>query len=328
MKRSGNPWLLLFVVVAWMVPLEATPAAAQALAPQVLALYPPETGELVFVDLQSARRSPHYAQLKAQVLPDRYRELESWAKQLGVDFEKNVDRLSWAFINAGDPARADFVGVAEGAYYLDDIQKVAAASQLRVYAFRGASVYFLGENEMGKEFVFAFPDNARVVFGYRGPVEAMLERAAQGGSSLLDNAEMRGLVDEVNRRAAIWLVLDGAFTQLGVRQFLGEAANVPGAETLAERVRNATLRLQLARGLDTTVAARCASLTDALWFSAFLEGAIYLQRQRLNDSNPALARVLSESRLARSGDQISLALSIPEGDMPALLQARSFTLSF
>jgi hypothetical protein len=47
----------------------APPAGAQELAPQVLALYPPQAGELVFVDLQSARRSPHYARLKAQVLP-------------------------------------------------------------------------------------------------------------------------------------------------------------------------------------------------------------------------------------------------------------------
>lgn len=327
MGQTAKCLLILSLCLGGLV-ASAWPAVAQALASPVLALYPPDTGELVFVDLQSARRSPHYGRLKAQVLPERYRELERWAKQLGVDFDKNVDRLSWAFISTGDPARADFVGVAEGAYYLDEIQKVAAASKLRLSAYRGASVYFLGENEMGKEFVFAFPDNARLVFGYRGPVEAMLTRAAEGGTSLLDNARMRVLVEEVNRRSSIWLVLDGQFTQLGVRQFLGEASQVPGAETLAERVETATLRLQLDRGLDTTLAARCVSVTDALWFSAFLEGALFVQRQRLNESNPTLARVLSEARLQRSGDQLSLALSIPEGDMPALLQAKTFTLAF
>lgn len=306
----------------------ALPAGAQELASQVLALYPPQTGELVFVDLQSARRSPHYARLKAQVLPERYHDLERWSAQLGVDFERNVDRVSWAFISRGDAASSDFVGVAEGAFYLDEIQQTAAASQLRTLAYRGASVYWLGENEAGREFVFAFPDNARLVFGFREAVQEMLDRAAQGGPSLLDNAQMRGLVDQVNRRASIWIVLDGEFTQLGVRQFLGQAAEVPGAETLAQRVQTASLRMELNRGLDTTLAARCASATDALWFSTFLEGALYFQRQRLNESNPALARILGDARLQRAGDEISLAVAISESDMPALLQARSFTLSF
>lgn len=306
----------------------ALPLRAQELASQVLALYPPQAGELVFVDLQSARRSPHYARLKAQVLPERYHELERWSTQLGVDFERNVDRISWAFISRGDPASSDFLGVAEGAFYLDDIQKIAAASELRTLAYRGASVYWLGENEAGREFVFAFPDNARLVFGFREVVEEMLDRAAQGGPSLLDNAQMRGLIEQVNRRASIWMVLDGEFTQLGVRQFLGEAASVPGAETLSQRVQTASLRMELSRGLDTTLAARCATATDALWFSTFLEGALYFQRQRLNESNPTLARILADARFQRSGDEISLALAISESDMPALLQARSFTLSF
>lgn len=328
MRRSGMRFLKHLAGVGALLALAVLPSAGQALSPQVMALYPREAGELAFVDLQAARRSPHYAQLKTQVLPDRYHELEDWARQLGIDFDKNVDRLSWVFVNTGDPVNSDFVGIAEGAYYLDDIRKVAAASKLRLWAHRSASVYSLGQNEQGQEFVFAFPDNARLVFGYRALVEAVLERAADGGPSLLDNPVMRSLVDEVNRRAAVWLVLDPAYTQLGVKQFLGEAANTPGAETLAQRVQSATLRLQLDRGLTAIVGARCASVTDTLWLSSFLDMALFFQRQRLNESHPALARVLSEARIERSGDRLTLTLAIPEGDMLALLQSRAFTLSF
>ena len=328
MRGSGTRFLKQLAGAGALLALAVLPSAGQALSPQVLALYPPDAGELAFVDLQAARRSPHYAQLKTQVLPDRYHELEEWARQLGIDFDKNVDRLSWVFVNSGDPANSDFVGVAEGAYYLDDIRKVAATSKLRVWAHRGATVYSLGENERGHEFVFAFPDNARLVFGFRPLVEGILERAAGGGPSLLDNPVMRGLVDDVNRRAAVWLVLDPAYTQLGVKQFLGDAANAPGAETLAQRVQSATLRLQLDRGLTAVVGARCASVTDTLWLSSFLEMGLFFQRQRLNESNPALARVLSEARIERSGDLLTLTLAIPEGDMLALLQSRAFSLSF
>lgn len=304
------------------------PALAQELPSQVLALYPRDAGELTFVDLQSARRSPHYARLKAQVLPDRFRELEAWAQKVGIDFDRNVDQISWAFISTGDAANSDFVGVAEGAFYLDEIAKITAKSKMTAADYNGATVYNLGKNDAGREFLFAFPDNARLIFGFREPVEGMLDRARQGGPSLLDNDQMRSLIDQVNRRASIWLALDGEFTELGVRQFLGQATEVPGAEALAQRVRNATLRIELNRGLATNLGAQCASSTDAVWFGAFLEAAIYMQRQRLNESNPALARVLADAKLTRTGDQLAFNLDIAESDMPALLQARSFTLSF
>ena len=328
MQGSGTRMLKQLAGVLALAALAILPAAAQALSPQVMALYPPQAGELAFVDLQAARRSPHYEELKSQVLPANFRDLEEWARSLGVDFDKNVDRLSWVYINTGDPANSDFTGIAEGAYYLDEIRKVAAESKLRSWSHRGATVYSLGENKRGIEFVFAFPDNARLVFGFRPLVEGILERAAAGGPSLLDNAVMRGLVDEVNRRAPVWLVLDPAYTQLGIRQFLGDAADAPGAETLAQRIVSATLRLQLDRGLTATVGARCASATDTLWLASFLDTGLFFQRQRLNDSNPTLARVLSDARIERTADRLTLTLAIPEADLLTLLQSRAFITNF
>lgn len=328
--RSGRQrfglTLVVGVILAGTVVL--APAGAQSLAQPVLGLYPPETGEVVFVDLQATRRSPYYAQLKEQVLPERFRDLAGLAARLGVDFDRNVDQLSWAYVKTESLAHADLMGVAEGTYFLDEIQRAAAAHQLRMTMYRGTPVFVVGKNDRGQEFVFAFRDNATCLFGFRRPVEAMLDRAADGGPSLLNNAEMRGLVEEVNQRAAIWLVLNGEFTQLGVRQFLGRAARVPGVEGLAERVRSASVRLELARGLESTIAARCATATDALWFSAFLQGALFLQRQQLNDSNPTLARILADAELRRENDRLSLALSIPERDLITLIQSNSLTFRF
>ncbi|MFQ5777807.1 MAG: hypothetical protein ACE5IP_07350 [Terriglobia bacterium] len=330
MARSERQRFGLALVVGGMLAGAAifAPAGAQSLAQPVLRLYPAEAGEVVFVDLQATRRSPYYAQLKEQVLPERVRDLAGFAARLGVDFDRNVDQLSWAFVKNESVAGADLMGVAEGTYFLEDVQRAAAAHQLGMTMYRGTPVYVVGKNERGKEFVFAFRDNATCLFGFRRPVVAMLDRAADGGPSLLNNAEMRALVEEVNQRAAIWLVLNGEFTQLGVRQFLGRAARVPGAEGLAGRVRSASVRIELTRGLESTVAARCATATDALWFSAFLQGALFLQRQQLNDSNPTLARVLADAELQRENDRLSLALSIPERDLITLIQSNSLTLRF
>lgn len=327
--------LLLGAAVAALAP---APAQAQALSQSVMALYPPETGEVVFVDLQVARRSPHFNRLKEQVLPERFRDLERLSASMGVDFNRNVDRISYAFVSTtGDPKDADFVGVAEGAFELREAQRLAAAQKL-VSSDKGpVAVYVLGRNDRGNEFVFAFRDNATLLFGFRNQVEGMLERAGgpdsvgtggAGGRSLMDNAEMRDLINSVNRAAPIWMALNGEFTQLAVRQFLGEEASLPGVESMTERVRNATIRITLGQGLNSTMSTRCASATDALWFSGLLQTALYFQRQRLNSENPTLAKVIGDAKLERTGERISLAVSIPEDDLATLVNSNSFTVRF
>ena len=322
-------WMFFAVLGGLAAALAPPVARAQALSTPVLALYPPQAGEVVFVDLQVARRSPHFARLKDQLLPKRFQDLEQLAAHLGVDFDRNVDRVSYALVGAaGDTELAELVGVVEGSFDLPETQRAAARSKLGTRAYRGAQMFSLGKNEHGVEFVFAFRDNANCLFGSRAQVEDMLDRAVKGGQSLLDNAEMRGLIDEVNRSTPIWMVLNGQFTKLGVLQFLGEGATLPGVDTMAERVRNATVRITLNRSLDSAVAARCASSADATWFSALLQTAIYFQRQRLSTSNPTMARVLTDAQVDRAEDRVSLAVSIPESDLATLLETRTFTLHF
>ncbi|HXE74716.1 MAG TPA: hypothetical protein VNN18_03630 [Candidatus Xenobia bacterium] len=318
--------LLAFLALGAWAP---SMARAQALSAPVLALYPPQAGEVVFVDLQTARRSPHFARLKEQLLPQRFRDLERVSAALGVDFDRNVDRLSYAVLGVdGGTEQIEMMGVVEGSYDLRETQRAAARSKLGTRAYRGAQMFSLGTNERGVEFVFAFRDNATCLFGSSAQVEAMLDRAAKGGANLLDDPEMRALINEVNRSAPIWLVLNGQFTKLGVLQFLGEGASLPGAETLAERVRNAAVRITLERSLDSTVTARCATSADAAWFSTLLEAAVYFQRQRVNASNPTLARVLNDARVGRDDDRVSFVVSIPESDLATLLETRTFTLHF
>ncbi len=328
-SRRTIGWISIAVLGCALSALAPSPAQAQALSSTVLALYPPEAGEVIFVDLQTARRSPHFAQLKDQLLPKRFQDLEQLAAHLGVDFGRNVDRVSYAVIGVdGDTERIEMVGVAEGVYNLAETQRAAARSKLGTRAYRDAQMFSLGKNERGVEFVFAFRDNATCLFGSRAQVDDMLDRAAKGGRSLLDNPEVRSLIAEVNNSTPIWMVLNGQFTKLGVLQFLGEGATLPGVETMAERVRNATVRITLNRSLDSTVTARCASAADATWFSTLLQTAVYFQQQRVSASNPTMARVLDAARVGRAEDRVSMAVSIPESDLATLLETRTFTLHF
>jgi hypothetical protein len=306
----------------------APPVAAQALPPQVLALYPQETGELVFVDLRALRGSRHYPQIKGQVLPERFRALEQYAAILGIEFDREVNQLSWAFFGTPEGQAAEFAGVAEGQFSFDEVTNKARTAGLTVTRWEGRPVVGLGKNAQGKEFIFAFADQSTAVFGFRPMVEAMLERHARGGTSLANNTTLRGLVDEVNGRASLWLVTDQRYTVFALNQLLPEARQVPGFDTLASRLQSAALRFELRDGLRGQGAVRCQTSADALLLSTLLNAALVYQTWRLNESNPDLARVLRDLNVNQSEQRLELALAIRDPDFATLLAKNSFTLNF
>lgn len=303
------------------------PAAGQALPPQVLALYPQQTGEVVFADLRGLRASKHYAQIKAQVLPERFRQLEQFGVILGIDFESEVNQLSWGFVGAPEGG-VSFVGVAEGSFPPAEIESKARASKLPLSRFQGAPVVVMGVNAQGKSFVFAFPDRTTAVFGYRETVEEMLTRRAQGGASLADNAALRSVVEEVNGKAPLWVALDNPYTVLAVKQMLPEAAKLPGFDTLAGRLRNSSLRFELKDGLKGTAAVRCETGADSLLLSTILQGALTYQGYQLGEKNPELARAVKEVTLDRQEERLNVGMTIRDADLVTLLRKNTLTLSF
>ena len=206
--------LLSLITICW----NALPVQAESLLPRVLALYPQEAGELVFVDLRQARGSTYFAQLEAQVLPQSFRDLEQVARTLGVDFSRNVDRLSWAYVDTtGNISQSALMGVAEGSFDPVAVSKIIRERKLPVSRYAGVRLFSAGNTESGREFVFAFTQTSECVFGFREDVQAMLTRAAEAGTNVMNNDKMRQLVDEVNYNSPIWAVMNGHFAQLGVR---------------------------------------------------------------------------------------------------------------
>jgi hypothetical protein len=317
---------LLAVALTGLALAGAAPAAAQALPSQVQALYPPDTGEVVFADLRAMRGSRHYAQIKAQVLPAHFRQLETFGTLLGIDFERSVHQLSWAFV--GPDGSASFGGVAEGDFSLAAIETQAKRQKLAVERINGHLAVVLGKSQEGTEFLFAFPDRTLALFGYRRVVEGMLERRAQGGLSLLENAALRGVVEEVNGKAAVWMALDNPYTVLAIRQMLPEAARLPGFDTLVGRMQSTSMRIELRDGLRGMAAVRCQSSADAVLLSTIVQAALTYHAYQLNEKNPELARVIREASVDRTDDRFQLSLNVPDRDLLTLLQKNSLTLTF
>lgn len=320
-------FLILFALAVATGGLPA-PAAAQALPNQIQALYPQNAGEVVFVDLRVLRGSPHYAHIKAQALPERFRQLEVWTRLLGVDFENEVRQLSWAFLSAAEGKPPGFVGVAEGAFTLAEVERHARKLKLSLTRYADHPVIVLGANTQGQDFVFAFADSGTAIFGFREEAQAMLDRRAQGGPSVLNNQPVRDLIAQVNGKAPLWVALDSEFATLAVKQMLPEATRIPGFETLTGRVQTASLRFELGPGLRSLVAVRCQTSADALFLSTLMQLGLSYQTSKLGESNPDLARVLGDLQVNRLDDRLDLTLAIREPDLVTLLQKNSFALKF
>jgi len=319
-KLLGVSGLMLVSMVG-----AALPAAGQSLPPQVQALYPPDAGEIVFVDVRALSSSPHYAQLKEQILPEKFQQLAQWTQILGIEMEREVHQLSWAFLTA-DGSRADgFIGAAEGNFTLAEAERAARRNGLKIYRHGPHPVISLGSNTQGQEFVFAFADSTLAVFGFRNEALGMLDRRTQTGNP---GTALVSVIREVNGKAPVWIALDNKFAALAVKQFLPEASRVPGFETLASRVQTAALRFDMKRGLDSSISVRCANAQDSVWLTTLVQLAVSYQALRINDTQPELTRVLNEVKLNTAGDRVDVALNIGESDLAALLKKNTFALKF
>src|ERR1700693_2324508 len=71
---------------------------AGALGSDILSLFPKDSGELAYADLREARQFPWFPQLKEQMLPPKFRELETFLSAAGVDPNTQVTELAWAMV--------------------------------------------------------------------------------------------------------------------------------------------------------------------------------------------------------------------------------------
>jgi hypothetical protein len=303
-------------------------AAAQSLQNQVLGLFPAQTGEITFLDVKSLRGSPHYAQLKEQVLPERFRSLVAWTQYIGIDFDTEVNQLSWAFLPPDAQGNVGLVGIAEGAFTLSELENEIKKRKLNFSRHLGHLVLTLGKNDAGQEFLFAFVDGATAVYGFREPVIEVLDRRAQNAQGLLGNRVMVDLVGQVNGKSPVWIVMDRRFTLLGVKQMLPNAETLPGFETVTSTLVSSILRFDLSNGMKSEGSVRCGSTADAAIVSTLMQAGLAYQTWRIKEANPELARVLGTMNVNSESQNVQLALSINNDDFLTLLSKNSFALKF
>src|SRR3970040_378696 len=101
--------------------IAATSSAFASASPSILGLYPKDVGEFAYADLKALRSFLFFAELKRQLLPQRFQLFEDFLASAGIRPEFDLDELTWAAVPPGPDRGEQILGVAVGRFAPDSV---------------------------------------------------------------------------------------------------------------------------------------------------------------------------------------------------------------
>jgi len=136
MKRT----LLLAIIVVTLV---AVPGWGAALGTAAGSVIPSQVQQIITVDYRQLAASPTALALKAKVLPDNLKDLETALRGVGVDPDKDVDSLSFASFRTEDKG-VRIIGIAQGQFTRAKIIKGMRAKKIKPSKYHTSFLYPMG----------------------------------------------------------------------------------------------------------------------------------------------------------------------------------------
>src|SRR5579864_614346 len=333
--RSGKfIWIAALIAI-----LSALPRAARAgsLGPDILGMFPKESGELAYADLKEARQFPWFNQLKEQMLPAKFREFETFLSSAGIDPNTQVTELAWALVpskstadtTAGGsvPTTDQIVGVALGQFNPSSAEAYFTSKKLPIVKVRTYSLFAFGGGSGPNDLFFFFIDSNTAAFGQRQQLEKMIGIRYGEGQGLFANTDFSSLVNSANGSGTVWAVLNPAYTRLAMQQLVPEASQFPAAAQLTSKLKAMTISIKGSSGVDATFEAVCGSTDDANTFAALLQAGLMYRKYQVGNSNPELGALLDSAQVSPAGDRLDVKLSLTNDQMQSLIKRNTFVVA-
>ena len=323
--------VLIALVCAW-----PGTSRAGSVGPDLLGLFPRDSGEVAYADLKTARQFPWFTQLKQQMLPAKFREFETFLTSAGVDPNTQVTELVWAVVpgklttdpKAGSMATAeDIVGIALGQFQPSSAEAYFAAKKLPVVKIRTFSLFAFGGGSGPNDLFFFFIDSNTAAFGQRQELEKLIGLRYGEGEGLYRNTDMSALVNQANGSGTVWAVLNPAYTRLAMQQLVPETSQFPAAAQLASKLKAMTISVKGGSGIDAKFEAVCGSAEDANTFAALLQAGLMYKKYQVGNTNPDLGQMLDNTQITPAGDRLYLKLSLTDDQMLSLIRKNTFAVT-
>jgi len=308
MKRT------VFLIVILVV-LAAVPGWGAALGTAAGTVIPSDVQQIITVDYRQLAQSPTALALKAKVLPDNLRNLESALRGVGVDPDKDVDSLTFASFRSKDQGLR-VVGIAQGQFSRAKIIKKMRAQKIKPTKYHTSFLY-----PMGSGMQVTFLDSFSMLFGDEGAVHAALDARDGSSQSLGANSQMSDLVSSATG-GAVWSVLDAAGTQNMMRSTLGDAARLADYETVKKRLLGSFYTMDFTHGVKFDLNVLTSdSMTAATMSSLLRAGVLFKKMNATGAEKMALENVTVDN----DTDHLLVHFTADDDKFQSLLQSPMFT---
>jgi hypothetical protein len=272
MKKLCFAILLLSVTVGYAMPI----------ASSARSMVPSEVQQLIGVDYRALKDSPTAMALKAQVLPDNLKELESALKGIGIDSEHDLDQLNFASFRT-EKKGIETIGVAAGSFSAKAVLKKLKLKKITATKYGTTNIY-----PMDNGLVMTFTDDNTLVFGTPDSLHSALDARDGKRASLDSNSVMTDQMSAVDG-APVWSILDQKGTQAMMFSALGDASKVADYDTLKKRILASSYTMNFSSGVNFDLSVATAdSMTAATLSSIVKAGMLYKKMSASPDEKTAL----------------------------------------
>ena len=328
-----------FICIAALIAIFSAPprtARAGSLGPDILSMFPKDSGELAYADLKEARQFPWFNQLKEQMLPPKFRDFEQFLSSAGIDPNSQVTELAWAMVpnkstadtgGGSVPSTDQIIGVALGQFQPSSAEAYFTSKKLPIVKVRTFSLFAFGGGSGPNDLFFFFIDSNTAAFGQRQQLEKMIGVRFGEGEGLYANTDFSSLVNSANGSGTVWAVLNPGYTRLAMQQLVPEASQFPAAAQLASKLKAMTISIKGGSGVDAKFEAVCGSTDDANTFAALVQAGLMYRKYQVGNSNPDLGALLDSAQVAPAGDRLDVKLSLSDDQMQSLIKRNTFAVA-
>jgi hypothetical protein len=278
-----------------------TLASSREVGPAELKYVPADAAIVAYANVREVMASEFRQQLK-QLVPEHDKHgQDEFQRETGINVEDDIDSVV-ACLSPRDEAPAGFV-MLRGRFDAARLEAKAREHKgVQVETFQGVRLLRFSHvgGDHGKTVALAFVEPGLLMFGE----EPALKRAlAKSVASVTDNAEMMGMIAEIEGNANLWAV--------GKVEALAKNAKLP--EQIAAQIPSVTYFQASTRvngGLSGTLRAEARDDEAAKNLREVVQGFIALAKLQAS-SKPEMQSLFQSLQLSGSGKTVALSFEVP-----------------
>jgi hypothetical protein len=294
--------------------LTGTIAFAAPLNSNARAVIPASTQQIICVDYRAMHNSPTAMQLKARVLPEALKDVESSLREMGIDPDKDVDELTFVSFRTQKNGLRSF-GVAQGQLNMKQVLAKFKKNKVTGAKFLNSVLY-----PVSSGIQMTFLDANTLLFGE--PMSIKDGLSAQNGDTpnLGTNGE---LTDQISSAESdpVWSVLDTQGTQTMLRSALGDASKLADYDTVKKRIGGSRYTLDFTRGVDFELNVATSDSMTAGTLSALIKAGMLYRKM---GASPVEKNAINDMTVDSDSSSLRIHFKSDDSQFQALLHSDLF----